>query len=342
MAVMATDPISPARILQTGMGFFASKTLLSAVELGVFTALGEAPLDAEALRVRLGLHPRAMRDFLDALVALGMLERGPDGRYANTAETGLYLDRARETYIGGLLEMMNQRLYGFWGGLTEALRTGQPQNEAKTTGGDPFAALYADRDRLEQFLRSMTGVSLLAARAIAAHFPWKDFKSVVDVGTAQGCLPVQLARTHPHLACIGFDLPPVRPVFERYVAEHGLTDRVRFEPGSFFDDALPAADVVVMGHILHDWDLPTKRMLLGKAHAALPAGGAVLVYDLVIDDERRRNAAGLLMSLNMLIETPGGFDYTGADCIAWMREAGFAEARVESLPGDHAMVIGIK
>jgi hypothetical protein len=338
---MAGDPPTPAAIIQLGAGFFASKTLLSAIELGLFTALGAGPLDAEALRRRLGVHERGARDFFDALVALGMLERGKDGRYANTVETGFYLDRAKETYVGGLLEMMNERLYGFWGGLTEALRTGRPQNEAKA-GGDLFAALYADEGRLERFLRSMTGVSLLTARAIGAQFPWAEVGSVVDVGTAQGCLPVQLARAHPHLACIGFDLPQVRPVFERYVAEHGLAGRVRFEAGSFFEDALPAADVVVMGHILHDWDLPTKRMLIAKAHAALPPGGRLLVYDLVIDDERRRNPAALLMSLNMLIETPGGFDYTGAECTRWMREAGFSDARVESLPGDHAMVIGVK
>lgn len=328
--------------MQVGTGFFASKTLLSAVELGLFTVLAAQPLEAEALRRRLGIHERGARDFFDALVALGMLERDTDGRYANTAETGLYLDRARETYVGGILEMANARLYGHWGALTEALRTGRPQNESKSSGGDIFDALYADEGRLESFLGGMTGVSLLAAQALAAKFPWRDYEIVADIGTAQGCVPVQLVQTHPHLVGIGFDLPPVRPVFERYVAAHGLADKVRFHAGNFFDDALPASDVLVMGHILHDWDLPTKKRLLAKAHAALPPGGALIVYDMIIDDARRQHVAGLLMSLNMLIETQGGFDYTGADCTGWMREAGFAEARVENLAGEHSMVIGIK
>lgn len=338
---MANAPSSPARIMELAQGFMASKTLLSAVEFGLFTTLAEGPLDAEALRRRLGLNERGARDFFDALLALGMLERDGRGRYANTPETGLYLDRAKESYVGGLLEMMNARLYRFWNALPEALRTGEPQNESKGGGPDIFAALYADPARLESFLRGMTGVTLPLATAIAAKFPWDDYKTVIDVGTAQGCLPVRIARAHPHLEGGGFDLPPVRRVFETYVAEHGLADRVRFHPGDFLRDPLPAADVLVMGHILHDWDLPTKRALLEKARAALPLGGALIVYDAMIDDERRRNAAGLLMSLNMLIETPGGFDYTGADCVGWMRDAGFREARVEPLVGAHSMAIGI-
>jgi hypothetical protein len=336
-------PVTPARILNLARGFMAAKVLLSAVELGLFTALAEAgPLAAEGLRQRLGVHERGARDFFDTLVSIGMLERDADGRYANTPEADLYLDRNKPTYIGGLLEMQNARLYLFWASLTEALRTGEPQNEAKGGGGDLFEAIYADPERLQTFLRGMTGVSLLTANAITEKFPWREYRTVIDIGTAQGCLPVQVAKAHPHISGGGFDLPAVAPVFEAYVTEHRLSERLKFHPGDFFTDPLPTADVLVMGHILHDWDLPTKRMLLAKAHAALAPGGALLVYDMMIDDERRTNTHGLLMSLNMLIETKGGFDYTGADCIGWMREAGFRETRVEPLAGPHAMVIGTK
>jgi SAM-dependent methyltransferase len=338
---MTTAPLTPQNILQLGLGFWAAKTLLSAVELGLFTEVATGPKTLEQLHVRLGLHERSARDFLDALVALHMLERSGD-RYANTPETDLFLDRAKPSYVGGILEMVNARLYRFWGDLTEALRTGRPQNEAKHGGGGTFAALYADPDRLRGFLRAMTGVSGGTARAIAGAFPWARAGSFVDVGCAQGGATVAIAAAHPHLAAIGFDLPPVRPVFEEYVRAHGLDGRVRFHPGDFFTDPLPAADVIVMGHVLHDWDLAQKRMLLGKAHAALPKGGTLLVYDAIIDDDRRENAFGLLMSLNMLIETSAGFDYTGADCIGWMRDAGFTEARVEKLTGTHSMVIATK
>jgi precorrin-6B methylase 2 len=331
---------TPDRILQLGLGFWDSKTLLSAVELGVFTELGEAPLPGEDLAARLDLHPRSWRDFLDALVALGMLERD-DGIYRNTSETALFLDRSKPSYIGGMLEMANARLYPFWSSLTEALRTGRPQNEA-TQGGDFFAELYRDPSRLKQFLHAMTGLSTGAHMAIAANFPWQRYRTFVDVGCAEGGLPVELALAHSQLTGTGFDLPPVQPHFENYVRSFGFQDRLRFHPGDFFADPLPGADVIVMGHILHDWSLEEKQAVLAKAHAALPEEGALIVFDAIIDDERRRNAFGLLMSLNMLIETPAGFDYTTADCQAWMREAGFRDTYVQHLAGPDSMVVGIK
>ena len=332
--------LSPDKILQTGMAFWASKTLLTAVEMELFTDLARHPGDVATVQGRMGLHPRGARDFLDALVAMGFLQR-EDGVYRNTPETDLFLDKAKPSYIGGILEMANHRLYRFWGDLTTAVRTGEPQNESKG-GHDPFAALYADPARLREFLRAMSGVSRGANVAIARKFPWANYRTCADIGTAQGDLVTQIALANPHLSGIGFDLPEVGPIFEEYVEVNGLADRVKFAGGSFFTDDLPGADVLLFGHILHDWDLETKRMLLRKAHAALPAGGAVVVYDSIIDDERRENAFGLLMSLNMLVETPGGFDYTGADCIGWMREAGFRDCRVEHLVGPDSMVIGIK
>jgi hypothetical protein len=332
---------TPDTILQTGLAFWASKTLLSAIELGVFTELARGPLALGSLRDALGLHPRAARDFLDALVALGFLTRS-DGHYANTPDTDLFLDRGKPSYVGGILEMANARLYPFWAGLTQALRTGLPQNEVAHGDPDLFDRLYADQARLEQFLAAMTGISRGANLAIARRFPWEDYRSFVDVGTAQGDLAAQIALAHPHLHGTGFDLPPVRPIFEEYVRALGVADRLDFAPGSFFEQTLPKADVVLMGHILHDWDLPTKRMLIGKAYDALPEGGALVVYDSIIDDDRKSNAFGLLMSLNMLIETPGGFDYTGADCTGWMKDAGFRQTRVEHLLGPDSMVVGIR
>jgi len=332
--------LTPDRILQLGFGFWGSKTLLSAIEVGLFTELGKGPLDEKILSKRLDLHPRSARDFFDALVALGMLKR-TGTRYANTPETALFLDRAKPSYIGGMLEMSNARLYRFWGSLTEALRTGKPQNEAKT-GEDFFETLYADPQRLEGFLKAMTGLSGGTARAIAKQFPWRKYRSFMDIGCAQGGVAVEIALAHRHLSGGGMDLPVVQPIFEAYARAKGVDKQLTFHAGDFFKDPLPRTDVLIMGHILHDWDLEQKMMLLRKAWDALPSGGALIVHEALIDDARKKNAFGLLMSLNMLIETHGGFDFTGADCRAWMKKAGFARTRVEKLTGPDSMVIGMK
>lgn len=333
--------VTPERILILGLGFWGSKTLLSATEIGLFTALANGPLNALQLTEQLELHPRSAVDFFDALVSLGVLER-EGALYRNTAETDQFLVRGKRSYIGGFLEMTNERLYPFWGSLTEGLRTGRPQNEMKTGGAGLFETIYENPDRLRLFLGAMTGLSMGASKAIAEKFPWKKHNKVADVGGAQGGLLVQLCLAHPHLTGTNFDLPVVGPIFEEYAASHGVKDRLRFQPGNFFVDSLPSADVITMGHILHDWNLEEKRVLLDKAYRALPEGGALIVFEALIDDERRRNSFGLLMSLNMLIETPGGFDYTGKDCSEWMLAAGFRETRVEHLIGPDSMVVGIK
>jgi hypothetical protein len=294
---------SPEKIMQLGMAFWGSKTLLSAVELEIFSELARQPLDAVTLQTRLGLHPRSARDFYDALVALGMLER-ENGLYKNTPETAIFLDKAKPSYIGGFLEMANARLYRSWGSLTEGLKTGLPQNEAKE-GGDFFGTLYADPAKLKTFLQSMTGLSMGASQAIAQQFPWDQYQTFFDIGSAQGGLVVQVALAHLHIHGGGFDLPATGPIFEEYIRSFGLNDRLQFIPGDFFNDPLPQAEVLSMGHILHDWNLEEKKLLIAKAYDALPKGGALIIFESLIDDERRTNAFGLLMSLNMLIELPG-------------------------------------
>ena len=339
-ALRRRSVLGPGRLLQLGTSFWASRAFLSAVELGLFSVLARGPLTERQLREALGLHERGARDFFDALVAMGVLKRRR-GLYANAADVEVFLDAAKPTYIGGLLEMMATRQYGFWAQLTEGLRTGRPQNETKH-GGDLFDALYANPVHLRTFLAAMSSISLGAARGIARKFPWKRYHSFWDVGGAQGSMSAQLALAHAHLTGGVFDLPPVQPLFETYVRSFGLERRLRFQAGDFFRDPLPAADVLIMGHVLHDWDLEQKRYLVRQAYEALPAGGALIVYEAMIDNERRRNLPGLLMSLNMLLETAGGFDFTIADCQRWLKDAGFGRTRALALNRPDTMVIGFK
>jgi hypothetical protein len=335
----------PEQILGVGMGFFASKTLLSAVELGVFTELASRPDTADGLGERLGLHPRARCDFFDGLVALGFLERegdGPDGVYANTPETATFLDRNQPTYVGGLLEMANTRLFRFWADLTEALRTGAPQNEVKVSGRPMFDELYADPARLEQFLHAMAGISAANFQLLAERFDFGRYATVCDVGGATGLQSIITAQRHPHLRCLSCDLPVVRPIAEAAIAAAGVADRVRAVDLDFFVDPIPPADVVTMGLILHDWNLDRKLHLVRAAYDALPEGGAFIVVENLIDDARRENAFGLMMSLNMLVEFGDAFDFTGADFAGWCRDVGFRRTEVVPLAGPASAGIAYK
>jgi len=338
------DP-SPDQILQVGLGFWASKTLLSAVELGLFSALASGPKTGAELEEALRLHPRATSDFLDALVALGFLARrgdGEEGRYMNTPATALYLDRASPRYVGGLLEMANARLYRFWADLTPALRTSQPQNEIKHSGKPMFDELYADPARLEQFMGAMTGVSMANFEAFADRFDFSPYATMADIGGATGQLCTIVAGRHPHLACSSHDLPVVKPIAERRIAETGLAARVAAREIDFLREEFPSADLITMGMILHDWNLEHKKMLIAKAWRALPEGGALVAIENIIDDARRENAFGLMMSLNMLIEFGDAFDFTGADFTCWCLEAGFSRCEILPLGGPASAAIAYK
>jgi hypothetical protein len=337
--------IDPSQIMQVGMGFWASKTLLSAVELELFTKLGREGLTAEQIREALELHPRAVPDFPDALVALQLLDRdgeGADAVYRNTDAPAVFLDRASPAYVGGILEMSNARLYGFWGDLTEALQTGKPQNEVKHAGKGMFEELYSDEARLEQFMNAMSGISLGPFSALAEKFDFSRYETHCDVGGATGQLSIIVAGRHPHMRCTSFDLPVVEPIATRTIEAAGLDGRVTAVGGDFFADPLPKADVITMGLILHDWDLEDKKKLIAAAYDALPEGGAYIVIENLIDDARRENAFGLLMSLNMLIEFGEAFDFTGADFAGWCEEAGFRETEVLPLAGPTSAGIAYK
>jgi O-methyltransferase domain/Dimerisation domain len=340
-----SSELDPSHIMQVGMGFFASRTLLSAVELDLFSRLGQASMTAAELREALALSERAVPDFPDALVALRLLERegdGPTARYRNSPETAAFLDKAQPGYMGGILEMAGARLYGFWGDLTEGLRSGQPQNEIKTSGEPMFAKLYEVPERLEQFMSAMAGVSAGNFRAFAEGFDFSRYQTLCDVGGATGQLSCMVAAAHPHMRCTSFDLPAVEPIAKRCIEQAGLSERVATAGGDFFAEPLPSADVITMGMILHDWNLEKKKVLIRKAYEALPEGGALVVIEALIDDARRENAFGLLMSLNMLIEFGDAFDYTGADFDGWCREAGFKRTEVMGLAGPSSAAIAYK
>jgi hypothetical protein len=337
--------ISPDQILQIGFGFWASKTLLSAVELELFSLLADGPRTGLELQATMGLHPRGTYDFLDTLVALGLLQRdgdGETGKYGNTPSTARFLVKQSPQYIGGVLEMANARLYRFWADLTPALKTGRPQNELKETGRSWFGELYADPARLEQFMDAMIGFSMGNFAAFAEKFDFSKYKTLADIGGATGQLSAIVAARHPHMQCRTCDLAEVRPIAERRLREHNFGGRVIAETIDFFVDEFPKADIITMGMILHDWNLENKKMLIAKAYRALPVGGALVAIENIIDDERRQNAFGLMMSLNMLIEFGDAFDFTGAQFAEWCKEVGFSRCETIQLTGPASAAVAYK
>jgi predicted O-methyltransferase YrrM len=337
--------LSPARIMEVGLAFWPSKVLLSAIELGLFTELGEKSMTGRELQAALKLHARANPDFFDTLVALRFLERdgdGPESRYRNTAETALFLDRNSPQFMAGFLEMANARLYPFWGDLTDGLRTGIAQNEIKHSRAPMFAELYSKPERLEQFMDAMSGISAANFQALAEKFDFSRYRTLCDIGGATGLLSMLVAKQNRHLRCTSADLPAATNIAERKIAAAGLADRVTARSIDFFADPLPKADVITMGMILHDWNLEKKMHLIRAAYDALPQGGAFIVVENLIDDARRENAFGLMMSLNMLIEFGDAFDFTGADFSGWCREVGFSRTEVIPLAGPASAGVAYK
>ena len=339
------NQLDPTHIMQTATGFWASKVLLTAVEFDLFSMLGDESLTAGEIGEQLGIHPRGRFDFLDALVALKFLDRdgdGNEGRYRNTPETNAFLNKESPAYIGGMPEMLNARLFGFWNDLGTALKTGEAQSEAKVHGKPIFEELYANEAKLGTFLESMSGFQAANFVELAEKFDFSRYQSVSDIGGALALLSRTVASRHAHLTFNTFDLPPVAPLAQEQIDWAGLTDRITVVSGDFFADDLPKADVVTMGNILHDWNLENKKMLIRQAFDALPAGGAFIAIENLIDDARREHAFGLLMSLNMLIELGDAFDYTMADFRQWSSEAGFTRFEVIPLAGPTSAAVAYK
>lgn len=332
MTAPARSAHVPAVVADLGLAFCGSKLLLAALELGVFTALADGPLDETDLRPRLGLHERGARDFLESLVALGLLVRHGHA-YANTPEVaGLVRGPA---YAAGFLDGANHVLYPAWGGLSTALRTGAPQADGDLDG------MLRDPGRQRMYLAMMDGLSAPLAPVLATAIDWSDVTTVADVGGARGNLVTLLLAAHPHLRGVVFDRPQNGDPCAEHTAAAGVGDRVAFHGGDFFTDPLPAADVMVVGHVLADFSEDRRRALIGSAFRALPPGGTLLVYDPMPADENP-SLPSLVASLHMLVMTSAGAGYRPSRCLSWMTDAGFVRTSTRPLPLGNGLVVAHK
>ncbi|MDX1363278.1 MAG: methyltransferase [Arenibacter latericius] len=345
METTITTQVNPSKIMQIGTGFFATKTLLTAVNMGLFTLLAKSPLSGQEIQEKLGLHLRSLYDFLDALVALGFLDRTgikKTSNYSNAADSAFFLDKNKPSYIGGILEMANNRLYPFWNNLEDGLKTGLPQNETKNSGKSLFETIYTDSVKLKEFIKAMTGVQIGNFIAFGKQFDFSNYKTLCDIGGSGGTLSAHVYLNNSHMKCTSFDLPPVEPIAKENLQNMRLSEKVDLLSGDFFTDPFPKSDVITMGNILHDWGKSDKKILIKKAYDALPKGGAFVVIENLIDADRRKNAFGLLMSLNMLIETAEGYDFSTSDFEEMTKEAGFGQISIMPLTGPTSAAIAIK
>jgi 8-O-methyltransferase len=325
-------------IMLVGWSFVRSKLLMTALDLGLFAELSKEPGTVTDISGRLGLHPRGARDFLDALAALGVLERDDDVyRNGPAAERNLIPDQPG--FVGGFLAMTTQFMGTGWEGLATMLRTGDAHGQ--DADKVPFAEIFRNPQRLRQFLSAMDSLNGAIGPELAQRFDWSGATSFVDIGGARGNLAATLLRAHPHLTGGVFDRPVMKPFLEELAEEHGVLERIGFHGGDFYVDAIPGADVVVFGNVLHDCPVDTRRGLIAQAYEKIPAGGAVIVYDPMVDDERRE-ADNLLLSLTMMLQSPAGNEYTPAECRSWMEEAGFVIEAVFQLPSHATAVVGRK
>ncbi len=345
MKTATQTTVDPSKIIEVGTGFFATKTLLTATNMELFTILAKRQLSGQEIQSRLGLHPRSLYDFLDALVAMGFLKRKglkEKALYSNSEDTDFFLDKNKPSYMGGMLEMCNNRLYPFWNNLEDALKTGLPQNETKNGGKPIFEAVYADPNKLREFVGAMAGIQMGNFIAFAKEFDFSKYKSLCDIGGAGGFLAAQVVLNNKHMRCTSLDLPEVEPIAKENIRNMELGNKVDIIAGDFFIDDFPKSDVITMGNILHDWGTKDKKLLIKKAYNALPLGGALVVIENIIDNDRRKNAFGLLMSLNMLIETAEGYDFSFLDFDKLVKETGFKSTSLMPLKGSTSAAIAIK
>jgi hypothetical protein len=331
-----TDPFD---IMLVGWSFLRSRLLIAAIELELFDTLESGPADQEKLQADLGLHPRGTRDFLDALTSLGLLERTADG-YRNTPAASRYLVSTNPAYVGTFVRMTTAFMGRSSDDFAQTLRNGQAHGQDEK-GEVPFAAIFRNPETLRGFLNGMDSLSGAVAPGVAEALDWSVHSSFADLGGARGNLASLLAQAHPHLSGVVLDRPTTEPFFNDLMADRGTSDRVRYQPGDFFVDDLPAVDVMVFGNVLHDFGPTQRAELIAKAARTIPAGGAVVVYDPMLDEERS-NQGNLLLSLSLLLQSPNGGEYPPSETRQAMEAAGLTVETLRPLPASTTLVVGRK
>jgi acetylserotonin O-methyltransferase len=337
----APDPVARP-VLDLMDGFRASKALFVAVSLGLFDRLHAGRRTAEDLAAELGCAAHALERLLGALAAKGLLSADEHGRFANLEPATRFLRTDSPETLTGYILYSDRILYRLWGRLDDAIREGSNRWEQEFGSKEGiFDHFFSSDQDKETFLRGMHGLGLLSSPKATAAFDLSGYRMMVDLGGGTGHLVAEACRRYPELRGAVFDLPPVKPVAERYLREAGVEDRVQVLGGDFFTDPLPEGDLYAMSRILHDWSDDKVRKLLRRVQDRLPAGGALLICEQLLTSRKDGPATSLLQSLNMLVCTEGR-ERSAGEYEELLREAGFAAIRTARLQAPVDVMIATK
>lgn len=339
MSTTATKDLTPVALTRMLLGFCRSRLLMSAVEVGLFGLLASGGRTDEELRGELNLHPRVARDFLDALVSLGVLDKDGD-QYTNGELADRYLVPAKPSFIGGFIELAADLQWTAWSRLTRALRTGEMQvSTVPDAGAELFRTpVVKDPDRIGRFMTAMDSHSTRIGAELAQRVDWSKYSNFADIGGARGNLAARIVIGQPQLRGVCFDRAASEPFFREHIESLGVAGKVTFQAGDFFTDPLPAADVLIFGHVLHDWDPETRKLLIRRAYQALHPGGALIIYDRMINDQLS-DPDVLLLSLTFTLTSAGGSEYRVAECQKWLQDTGFKDITAIPILENHTFIL---
>lgn len=321
---MTAQPPDPAVVLDLLEAFRRSKTMFAAVKLGVFDALAGEPKALTALAVELKASADGLERLLDACVGLALLTRDGAG-YANTPAAEAYLCSRSPRRLTGYLNYSNDVMWKLWEHLDDAVREGTHRwQQVYGWDGPIFQNFFRDEAAKREFLLGMHGFGMICSPQIVAAFDLGRFRRLCDLGGATGHLAVAACERYPNLRAVVFDLPEAVPLAKEMIAQTPVAARIEVQGGDFFSDPLPPADLYALGRIVHDWSEAKALALLQRIHATLPAGGALLIAEKVLDDDKLGPRWAQMQSLNMLTCTEGK-ERTLGEYRALLEQAGFSK-----------------
>jgi acetylserotonin N-methyltransferase len=314
----------PAVVLDLLEAFRRSKTMFAAINLGVFDALADGPKTAQVLAGQLQANVDALERLLVACVGLNLLKYDESG-YQNQPAATAYLCRNSPRRLTGYLSYSNEVLWKLWANLEDAVREGSNRWKQVYGVDEPiFDHFFRTEPLKREFLFGMHGMGLISSPEVVAAFDLSRFRRLVDVGGATGHLAVAACLRYPSLEAVVFDLPAAVPLAQEVIGASPVASRVSVVAGDFFTDALPEGDLFALGRILHDWTEKKSLALLRKVYESLPIGGAVLVAEKLLDEDKTGPRWAQMQSLNMLVCAEGK-ERTLGEYETLLRQVGFTE-----------------